>query len=50
VEFQRLVDGGMRFRSTADPNAEMLSFSASQVEKFRLGVQAGEFDLPDEAN
>jgi hypothetical protein len=49
VEFQRLAGGGMRFRSAADPDAGTLAFSASQVQKFRQGVHAGEFDLPDKA-
>jgi hypothetical protein len=47
VEFQPLARGGMRFRSAADPD-NTLTFTPSQVDKFRQGVQAGEFDLPDE--
>jgi hypothetical protein len=47
VEFQRLAGGGMRFRSAVDP-ARTLTFTPSQVDTFRQGIQAGEFDLPDE--
>jgi hypothetical protein len=43
VEFRHLGDGGMRLRSAGGT----LTFTASQAETFRRGVEAGEFDLPD---
>jgi hypothetical protein len=47
VEYQLLDGGGMRLRAAAEPE-DTLTFTAAQIEKFRLGVEAGEFDLPAE--
>lgn len=44
VEVADLPGGGWMVRDSTDPDGGNLRFTAAEVEAFRLGVKAGEFD------
>lgn len=44
VEVADLPDGGWAVRNSNDPDGGTLRFTAAEVDAFRSGVKAGQFD------